>query len=131
MGMKFWDYIENLTCSGWCNTVIAGLIDQKSSISENINFQQLLFGNNYFPNSCTVLYCNNESVPNFGNIIKFICYRDIGKITLKANLDSFALKKTKNDNFFFIFEPSQSLINKGDTDVLVYSINVTGQVNKL
>ena len=120
--MDFWNYIENGKFSEWCNTVIAGLLQDKGSVSGHINALMELYGNTCPQGNCAVLYHEKVSVSPSPNIDLYICYRDINQITLERRLNIFASGQTGTAKHLFIFEPTASLITQGMTDILVYSV---------
>ena len=109
--MKFWEYIESTIWSGWCNTVISGLLQNKGSIIAYIDSLLQLFGYSSSQGNCTAIYFEKASVSPSPDIFLYICWRDIDEITLKKLLDTFALQPIGTNKHLFIFEPSLALIS--------------------
>jgi hypothetical protein len=127
--MNFWEYLEGITASGWVNTVIAGILQEKDFISTRINSLTQIFGVACPQGNYSILWADKVSDVSSPNICLYICYRGIDQITLQNNLITFAANQTAKERHLFVFEPTPFLINQGMGDVLVYSIE-NGQLKK-
>jgi len=128
--MRFWNYLENKMFSGWCNTVIADLMQRKGLVSMYINSYMNIFGNDCLQKHCSAFYFDKINSSADLDIFLIICYRDVDEVDLVKRLNAFASQYNGSEKNLFIFEPSPSFQNTNRDDVLVYSIE-NGNVQKI